>query len=212
MDEQVSRHVQLSGLPEGHQDLSFRAARLLRARRRTDTLGGWVAPEHLTEEHHAGEEFDPNPEVSPGALEGVRGLLFQRFDALLDQVVDLSSKVSRLSAEMEGLKSRVSDLAEVVTERPVVRTTFLIQLASSKYELSRSIPIVLEQYEEESIARWPEVEATGAGCSEPEALDMLRRDIVALFEDLNTTPRSQLGGQAATALSILKAVIKNKRG
>ena len=70
---------------------------------------------------------------------------------------------------------------------------------------------VLLQFDEEAVARWPEVEATGIGATEFEAIESLRKDIAELFEDLSSSDSSELSDQTAGALAVLRSVIE-KRG
>ena len=178
---------------------------------------GWYAvsrrAEDLSEEyHHGSDRYVPSSEISPSALEGIIGLYFQKLEALSNQIAELSSQVSRSAGALKELKTTVADLEEALAERPVVRTIFLMDLESRNYSLSTPIPTVVEEYDDGAVARWTEVEATGSGATELEAIKSLKRDILDLYEDLNGTPRSRLGTQAAIALSILKATVKKKRG
>lgn len=166
----------------------------------------------LVAEHHRAEEYAAGSEIGPGALEAIMARYSQRLDSLSGQISDLSTQFTGLSQTLRELTKNVSELEETVTERPIVRLAFLSDLSSGRYKVSSPFPVVLEEYDDQTLARWPEVEATGAGASELEAIAMLKQDIVALYEDLRSTPRSELGGAAATALSVLNSVIRRKRG
>lgn len=183
-------------------------------------LSRWYGVRRATEdfpkehpgEHYVAEEYAASSEISAVALEAIMAHFSQRLDSLSGQISDLSTQFTGLSQKLRELTNNVSELEETVTERPIVRLAFLSNLSSGRYKVSSPFPVVLEEYDDQTLARWPEVEATGAGASELEAIAMLKQDIVALYEDLRSTPRSELGGAAATALSVLNSVIRRKRG
>jgi len=91
----------------------------------------------------------------------------------------------------------VSDLTkkfqEFLDARPVAVPAQLLGLASDRYELVSPVPIVIEQYEDEVTARWPEVEAFGAGDTESLAIAALRLDIVDRYTILQQTADADLG-------------------
>ena len=155
-------------------------------------------------QHHPGESYVAASDIFPRALESILGLYYQKLEQLFSEMLTFSQ-------EFRELGSRLSQLEETISERPVVGVTFLSSLANQELELSRWIPIVLEQFDEEAVARWPEVEATGIGATEFEAIESLRKDIAELFEDLSSSDSSELSDQTAGALAVLRSVIE-KRG
>ncbi len=66
-------------------------------------------------------------------------------------------------------------------QRPAVLPATIIDLGTPSLRLTQSVPIIIEQYEDQVTASWPEVEAFGAGDSDVEAIVALKRDIVALY-------------------------------
>ncbi len=91
------------------------------------------------------------------------------------------------------LEKRLEELNDELRTRPIVRNTNLWELNSEKYRLAHPINIVIEEYPDETVARWPEVETFGSGTTETEAIAILKQDIVSLFEDLIASSDDELG-------------------
>jgi hypothetical protein len=98
-----------------------------------------------------------------------------------------------LCREVEVLRTEIADLRDNLASRPVVRHMMLSGLGSEQYHLARPIWVLTEEYDDGVTARFVEVEATGHGDTEPEALAALQLDIIALHEELRRTPADELG-------------------
>ena len=98
-----------------------------------------------------------------------------------------------LCQEVELLRTEIADLRDSLDSRPVVRHMMLSGLGSGQYCLARPIWVLTEEYDDGVTARFVEVEATGHGDTEPEALAALQLDIIALHEELRRTPANELG-------------------
>lgn len=59
--------------------------------------------------------------------------------------------------------------------------------------LSSPLTVTLEDYGEEFIASWPEVEAFGSGTTEAEAINALKDEVCTLYSELASTPADKLG-------------------
>ena len=68
-----------------------------------------------------------------------------------------------------------------------------VSVANYLYQNIFNKAIVIEEYPDETVARWPEVEAFGSGATEAEAIAILKQDIVSLFEDLVAFSDDELG-------------------
>ncbi len=165
----------------------------------------WAGRPLFKEEHHSRESFVAASDTYPRGLEGILALYFQKISQLTDEVAQLSFSMTQMASQLSGL-------TETIQERPVVSPSFLSDLAAEHLEVSRLIPIILEQYQNEAVARWPEVEATGIGASELEAIESLRADIVELYDDLSSTDPEQLSRQTANVLSLLSSVVQKREG
>ena len=89
--------------------------------------------------------------------------------------------------------ARLKELGEELQTRPIIRNTNIWELNSERYRLKHPINIVIEEYPDETVARWPEVEAFGSGATEAEAIAILKQDIVSLFEYLVAFSDDELG-------------------
>ena len=98
-----------------------------------------------------------------------------------------------LCQEVELLRTEIADLRDSLASRPVVRHMMLSGLGSGQYRLARPIWVLTEEYDDGVTARFVEVEATGHGDTESEALAALQLDIIALHEELRRTPANELG-------------------
>lgn len=110
--------------------------------------------------------------------------------------------------QLSALEAQLKELNEELRTRPIVRNTDLWELNSGKYRLTYPINIVIEEYPDETIARWPEVEAFGSGATEAEAIAVLKQDIVSLFEDLVASSDDELGRLPQGWKRILQRIIK----
>jgi len=104
----------------------------------------------------------------------------------------LSAQILFLSERLSIVEAQLKELNEELQNRPIIRNTNLWELNSEKYRLTHPINIVIEEYPDETVARWPEVEAFGSGTTEAEAIAILKQDIVSLFEDLVTSLDDEL--------------------
>ncbi len=106
------------------------------------------------------------------------------------------------------LEAQLKELNEELQNRPIIRNTNLWELNSEKYRLTHPISIVIEEYPDETVARWPEVEAFGSGATEAEAIAILKQDIVLLFEYLVASSDDELGKLPQGWKRILQRIIE----
>ncbi len=79
-------------------------------------------------------------------------------------------------------------------ERPLHKWAATIsELGESGLALREPITVTLEDYGEEVVASYPEVEAFGAGPTEADALNALKDELCALYHELAETPMDKLG-------------------
>jgi hypothetical protein len=134
------------------------------------------------------EEYEPLPQQ---VLEAV--VLHAGLADLLSRMESLERTIGSATEQMAALGKRVAALEERLAEQGVVRNAMLCDLGREGYSLRCPITVVIEEYDEETVARLPEVEAFASAATEPEALTLLKEDIVGLYEDLISTPEEQLG-------------------
>jgi hypothetical protein len=111
------------------------------------------------------------------------------------------------TAQLEKLRAQVEILIEELRTRPIVKMGTLMDIGSTHLTLLNPVQIVIEQYEDEVTASWPELEVFGSGDSDSEAILALKRDIVSLYEELCSTPDSELGALALGWKRTLQGVI-----
>ncbi len=92
-------------------------------------------------------------------------------------------------------REQVHVRTRAVTSRParVVFSSSIADLGSASFRLKQPLTIVLEDFGDEIVASWPEVEAWGAGATDADAINDLKGKIVALHEDLRVAPDDKLG-------------------
>jgi len=117
-------------------------------------------------------------------------------------------KFTQMGERVRKLEERTTRLELAMTERPLVATTWLMDLGASTYGLIQNIPILIETYRDEVIARWPEVSVYGSGLNESEAITELREGILDLYSDLNETGDEELGKLPLSWKRILQRVIR----
>jgi hypothetical protein len=98
-----------------------------------------------------------------------------------------------LETRLERLEGSVLKLSEALLSRPVVSTTWIVDLNSPEFVPKHPIPVVVEEYSDEVVATFPEVEAHGWGTTPAEALNDLKEQIVLLYQELTTADPEELG-------------------
>lgn len=140
--------------------------------------------------------------------EALRGLRFvDEFSDVRKQVYDLDSKVKYLVSELKQCKDGIGMILDALKERPVIKQTELFEIDET-LELIRSIPVVIEEYANEVIATFPEIEAVGAGSCESEAIINLKKEIRKIFFELEGVSDNKLGRLPLGWKRVLLKVVK----
>ena len=113
----------------------------------------------------------------------------------------------QLLQETQTLLAEVKALREEFANRPLVSSVLLNDLSNEKLSLINPVSVVLEETDEECLARWPEVNAFGIGTTLSEAIHNLKENISDLYLDLSARDRGGLGEIALDTLSVLNAYI-----
>jgi hypothetical protein len=119
--------------------------------------------------------------------------LAERWQAVVEMMEVLPRTPANLEDRLLRLESSVTRLSEALLSRPVVSSTRIVDLNSVDYFVQQPIPVVIEEYTEESVATFPEIEAHGFGVSPAEAINDLKEQIVLLYEDLDRADPQVLG-------------------
>jgi len=173
-------------------------AEMLRKGRRT-SFGKWRPPEY----GRWGVLY-----AAASEREALGGLKF--VDELADvkkQVDDLSYQVESVVSELKQCKEGISTILNELRGRPITKQTELFEIDET-LELIRPIPVVIEEYDDEVIATFPEIEAVGAGLCESEAIINLKKEIRKIFFELEGVSDNKLGRLPLGWKRVLLKVVK----
>ena len=104
--------------------------------------------------------------------------------------------LTSVRSDFRNIEKIVRDLAEGIKnlqEKPIVYTTYVYDLGNKKYKLKNPINIVIEVYEDEFIAKFPELEIFGSGNTETESILALKEEIITLYVELADSSEKELG-------------------
>jgi hypothetical protein len=179
-------------------------------------LSGSVFPEVVLKE---GREF-PSKEVlfedvlwsglpkGIGASKILEGLnLADELSEVKRQVDDLDSQVKSIVSELQQCKKGIRTILNELREKPITKQTELFEIDET-LEVIRPIPVVIEEYGDEVIATFPEIEAFGAGLCEAEAIINLKNEIRKIFFELEGVSDNELGKLPLSWKRVLLKVVK----
>lgn len=139
--------------------------------------------------------------------DAIRGMTAE----LLPVIREMARDIAALKEKVEALSEQISDLKAEIADRPVIKTMVLHDFSSEVYALRQPLAIVVEQYASETVASFPNIEAFGAGSSEPEAIALLEQEIIDLYEQLQLIDQRELGPIPRGWLRVLNKLLE-KRG
>jgi hypothetical protein len=147
---------------------------------------------------------------APSESAARRGLKFVGELELLEvkrQVDDLVSEVESVKSELQQCKEGISTILDELREKPITKQTELYEMDET-LEVIRPIPVVIEEYKDEVIATFPEIEVFGAGLSEAEAIIDLKKKIREIFFELEEVSENELGKIPLSWKRVLLKVVK----
>ena len=113
-----------------------------------------------------------------------------------------------LQRTVNGLRVRLNRLERELADRPTVCLSVITDLGDEGYRLLADITLVLEEYRDEVVARWPEVELYASGTTESEAVAGIKRQVIELFEELRTMDSRTLGKLPLSWKRVLRRNVK----
>ena len=119
---------------------------------------------------------------------------------------DVSGILPRHDSGDGHLQGRLDELNEL-KEKPITKQTELFEIDEA-LEVIRPIPVVIEEYDDEVIATFPEIEAFGAGLCEAEAIINLKNEIRKIFFELEGVSDDKLGKLPLSWKRVLLKVVK----
>jgi len=128
-------------------------------------------------------------------------------EQIRDEISELASSVESMKQELISCKEAIDTLSEELDGKPLIKETKLFDI-DEKLDVIQPIPIVIEEFRDEVIASFPELEIFAVANNEPEAICDLKAEIRDLYYDLITTPKDQLGRLPLSWLRILERLIR----
>jgi hypothetical protein len=119
-------------------------------------------------------------------------------------IIQLLEEIKELSAEVKSLK-------EDLLNRPLISSIMLNDIGDNSIDILKPIPIIIEESNDECLARWPETNAFGIGTSIIEAISNLKANIAELYFDITSRKVDSLGKIAIKTLSTFEVYIGKKR-
>jgi hypothetical protein len=135
-----------------------------------------------------GEEMH---DLSAETLDAI--VLERGFASMHERMESLERTIASAIGQVVALSARLQALEERLASQGVTRQAMVCDLGHEDYALKCPISVVVEEYDEETVARFPEVEAFASAATEGEALSLLKQEIVELYEDLLATDEDELG-------------------
>jgi hypothetical protein len=116
-------------------------------------------------------------------------------------------RMESLSKEMETLQERLGEVEKALASQPRCRQAVLYDLGSEKYELKQALAVQVEEYDDEAVARIPELDVFASATTDGEALALLKAEVVSLYDELISSPAKELGERPTAWLRLLKHLI-----
>jgi hypothetical protein len=120
---------------------------------------------------------------------------------------ELVARMEALSQEIERLQQRLADVEESFAAQPRCRQATLYDLGSNAYELKQPVTVQIEEYDDETVARMPELDAFASATTDSEALVLLKAEIASLYDELVSCPAQELGERPTAWLRLLKRLV-----
>lgn len=115
-----------------------------------------------------------------------------------------TDRINKLEKEFAKLKKEQSQ-----TTQPLLKEIKIINLGDDRISLNREIPILVEVYGDEVVAKFIDAEVTGFGETESEAIDHIKENIVSLYFEL-IEDENNLGPLPKRWLMVLSDIISTR--
>lgn len=119
--------------------------------------------------------------------------------------------VAKLREEVSELRQSVDELTEIVRDTAKIYSATIHELGDSRFELAMPLQIVLEEDQEETVARIPELNLYASADTDSEAVNELKQEVIRLYEELETSDK-KLGPLPESWLQTLRKLIVKKNG
>ena len=132
-----------------------------------------------------------------------------------DELAELKDRVDSISSDVESVKlalkkceEGIDKILDELREKPIIKQTELFEIDEA-LEVLRPIPVVIEEYNDEVVAAFPEIEAFGVGSGEAEAIRNLKEAIREIFFELEKISDDKLGKLPLSWKRVLLKVVRN---
>jgi len=119
--------------------------------------------------------------------------------------------LAKLREEVSDLQSRVDELTELARNTAKIYNATIHELGDIQYELTMPIQVVIEEDEEETVARIPELNLYASADTDSEAINELKQEVIDLYKELESSDR-KLGPLPQSWLETLRKLIVKKNG
>jgi hypothetical protein len=153
---------------------------------------------------------------------------FAPLDEALIRVIDIRHAVSRgshwdrfllqsikeLNEKLSEFQRKVDEISESLQNQVKVYNSTLYELGSKDYELIMPVQVVIEEDQDETVARIPELNLYASADTDAEAIYDLKKEVLVLYEDLTKSESSgiKLGPLPRAWLQTLKRIVMKKNG
>lgn len=158
----------------------------------------------------------------------ITGILWDEYEPVDEarfRVIDIQRRVARvprwdraiyksladLRERIDKLQKQIEELTETVEGTAKISNATIYELGNSQYELTMPLQIVLEENQEETVARIPELNLYASEDTDSEAINELKLEVIQLYEDLQSSDR-KLGPLPESWLQTLRKLIVKKNG
>lgn len=111
--------------------------------------------------------------------------------------------ILQLTKEMESLLEQVSKLRTELRSRPLSSSVLISTVNDARLDVLHPIGVLVEESEDETLARWPETNSYAIGSTVGEAISDLKKNIVDQFFDMASRDSDTLGEFALATLKTL---------
>lgn len=149
--------------------------------------------------------------------------LFEDYEPIRDdslRIIEVKRSVSRISRldrltiqtilnlkdELNELRNQLSQISETLENTSKICNATIYDLGDNRYKLTSPLQIVLEEDQEETVARIPELNLFATADTDAEAIIQLKLELINLYEDLSSSDIT-LGPLPKSWLETLKNLI-----
>lgn len=149
--------------------------------------------------------------------------LFEDYEPIREdslRIIEVRQSISRISRldrftiqtilnlkdELNELRNQLSQITETLENTSKIYNATIYDLGDNRYKLTSPLQIVLEEDQEETVARIPELNLFATADTDAEAIIQLKLELINLYDELSTSDIT-LGPLPKSWLATLKNLI-----